>query len=256
MADVLCVSGMHRSGTSLTMGWLERCGLVVDDGKRLAVTEGNPKGHYEDAEMALTQHQAILQAYPGSKGWQVLDEHAAETLRLPPQTGKLIERRNQQFPLWGWKDPRSVHFLGQWKKLIPELKVLLLWRPCAQVVSSLLRRSAIAGPETGEFLDIGAADAERLWLNSNQQMLGFLAQHPDDCLLVSLDEVIQNGKSLIALINKRFSMNLEELAVTDSFDKSLLQRKDIGRFSPINATKIEELTAVLNARSVGLSHAN
>ena len=48
-------------------------------------------------------------------------------------------------------------------------------------------------------------------------------------------------------------MNLEELAVTDSFDKSLLQRADIGSFSPINATEIGEVTVSLRARSVLLN---
>jgi hypothetical protein len=53
MSKVLCIAGMHRSGTSLVTSWLQRCGLQIDDGQLLAANTGNPTGHFEDIEFNI-----------------------------------------------------------------------------------------------------------------------------------------------------------------------------------------------------------
>ena len=46
---ILVVVGMHRSGTSLTTNWLQKCGL--DIGAKLEGKEfSNPDGHFEDID--------------------------------------------------------------------------------------------------------------------------------------------------------------------------------------------------------------
>ena len=53
MNQVICITGMHRSGTSLVASWLESSGLVIHDGAFLGPSVGNEKGNFEDADSLL-----------------------------------------------------------------------------------------------------------------------------------------------------------------------------------------------------------
>src|SRR5580704_13335847 len=171
MSTVLCITGMHRSGTSLRAGWLERCGLAIHNGRVLGPHTGNPKGHFEDLDFFDLQSAAILRLDQASRSWKVQrvepgaldDDHLAAALSL-------IEQRNLKFPAWGWKDPRSVIYLDQWKRLIPRLKVLLLWRPCAEVVASLVSRSG-SSPHSGVHIELNGA--LRLWTDYSARMCAY-----------------------------------------------------------------------------------
>jgi len=143
MNKIHCITGMHRSGTSLIASWIEHCGLSIEDGNLMGPGIGNPKGHFEDSDFVDLHSSAILSEHPGSKNWQVFvgkfmtfsDGHLSTAK-------KLVRERNKQFDNWGWKDPRSVLFLEQWKAIMPDLKVPLNWRPCSEVVHSLIERSS------------------------------------------------------------------------------------------------------------------
>ena len=74
MNKIICITGMHRSGTSLTASWLEHCGLMVHDGNFYGPDTGNPKGHFEDKEFVDLHASAILLEKPKSKGWKVVTE--------------------------------------------------------------------------------------------------------------------------------------------------------------------------------------
>jgi hypothetical protein len=62
MSNALCITGMSRSGTSLTTSWLEKCGLTVHDGHVLAANPGNPRGHFEDEDF-LNFHAGVITRY-------------------------------------------------------------------------------------------------------------------------------------------------------------------------------------------------
>ena len=68
----ICITGMHRSGTSLTTSWLESCGLQIHDGQSHGPATGNPKGHFEDKEFVDLHSKAISHEYPLSNGWKVI----------------------------------------------------------------------------------------------------------------------------------------------------------------------------------------
>ena len=70
MSSVLCITGMHRSGTSLTASWLARCQLQIADGRLLGPGIGNPRGHFEDLDFSDLQEAAIERAH-GS--WRATD---------------------------------------------------------------------------------------------------------------------------------------------------------------------------------------
>ena len=136
---------MHRSGTSLLASWLESCGLTIHDGNYWGPSEGNQKGHFEDKDFVQLHSSAILLESPKSYGWKIFsDDFLTFDHDQLSRAKKLVSDRNAKYRIWGWKDPRSVIFLKKWKAIIPELKVLLVWRPCSEVVNSLIRRAGKA----------------------------------------------------------------------------------------------------------------
>ncbi|MGL4375416.1 MAG: chromosome partitioning protein ParA, partial [Microcoleaceae cyanobacterium] len=122
--SVIVITGMHRSGTSLTASLLQKTG--VDIGKRLVGAEyGNIKGHFENADF-VEFHKSVFQ-------FQGIDNLGCTFQREVPvpdeyqeQAHKLIAQ--QKSPIWGWKDPRTTLFLNFWDQLLPDAKYIFIYR--------------------------------------------------------------------------------------------------------------------------------
>src|SRR6266404_7841922 len=109
--DIVCILGMHRSGTSLLARILNLTGVDLGPDELLAEpTADNPKGFWEHREI-VSINNAILQRHGGSwdeppllpPGWET--SAAIDDLRHHAQ--QLIQDQFAEVQLWGWKDPRS-----------------------------------------------------------------------------------------------------------------------------------------------------
>jgi len=238
---IFCITGMHRSGTSLTTSWLEMCGLPVHDGSFHGPGVGNPKGHFEDKEFVDLQADAIKSYFPDSRGWKVFSE---KKISLSDQAldhaKELIDRRNGRFSLWGWKDPRSVLFLEDWKRMIPELKVLLIWRPCSEVVRSLVNRSQKA---TLDVFKISTFEAARLWKVYNYRALEFKRKYSADTLLIPLAAILKKDKEVLSKISQLGQVQLEYQPIKSIFDETLLKK-------PASSLFIKTVCRLYNAKNV------
>jgi len=222
MATAICIAGMHRSGTSLTAEWLQSCGVVISVGQTIGAGPANPRGHFEDREFVDVNARAILAQYPHSKGWVVDDSRAPRLLQLQDDVRDLVDYRQERFPVWGWKDPRSILLLDAWKAAIPDLKVFMVWRPCHEVVRSLIRRCRFASPQ--HFLSITTTEAEKLWLISCTEAIRWMTEHGDDSLLFPLDYLIEHDEEVAARVAERFDVRLQHSPISAVFDSSYLRR--------------------------------
>src|SRR6056297_3530815 len=132
---VLVIVGMHRSMTSLVTQWLNACGLHVGD-DLYGAGIGNVMGHFEDYDF-IHLHEYILKI--NESHWRdtsgktlQFDDYSKEKSRM------LIKMKSNLHEQWGWKDPRTCLFLDHWDSLLPEGKYLIVYRPFADVVDSLL----------------------------------------------------------------------------------------------------------------------
>ena len=216
---ILCITGMHRSGTSLTASWLQDAGLVIDNGVQIAPANGNPKGHFEDAEFVQLHEGVLRSRFPSSKGWIAFCEtqHFEGTSLF--RAKEMITQRNSKFCVWGWKDPRTVLFLEQWKELIPDLRVLLLWRPYRNVVDSLIRRSKRS---SFDVLRISMMQASRLWISYNRHVLAYRQNHPKDSILVQLEAVLLKDQEVFEMITSRLEIPLSYSPIQELVDNSLI----------------------------------
>lgn len=139
----ICIGGMHRSGTSMVANLLHLCGLYLGDEADLVPADpANALGHWENVTF-LTINNEILNFF-GSKwyapprlrnGWA--DNPGLDEIR---KRAELLLRNFVGKGNWGWKDPRNSLTLPFWKKLLPEMKVVICLRNPFEVAASLRAR--------------------------------------------------------------------------------------------------------------------
>ena len=152
MSRVVCVVGMHRSGTSCLAGTLEEAGLHL--GNVITEAPHNVKGNRENKRIMDLQEAILVhsggswEAVPARLSWT--DAHRAERDAI------IASYSGREF---GFKDPRTLVTLPFWREVLPELDFVGTFRHPRLVAESLLRRN---GGEASKWLDLWAAYNERL----------------------------------------------------------------------------------------------
>lgn len=241
----LCIAGMHRSGTSMIASLLYACGLDLGPKKDLLpAAPNNPEGFWE-SRLFLRLNDAILGEQGGSwdhpphpvfAGW----ENAPNLQPLYRKAGELMRRFEDREP-WGWKDPRNSLTLPFWRKMLPELKILICVRNPLAVAKSLWLRNGISHAASFDLwvtynrrLLAAAPVADRLvcrcesYLGDSQAELNRVLQWA--CLPASADEV-EHACRRIAPPLMHHRMTLEELAEAGAATDVLDCYKDFMRRS-------------------------
>lgn len=142
----VCITGMHRSGTSLVARLLNLCGVYLgDERKMIAPNPDNPKGFWEYRPFAELNDKILKQLdaswnYPPlvmPTGWYDSPEFS-----LLKAEAKQLITTFAPYDLWGWKDPRTSLTLPFWQGLLPDLKVVICLRSPLEVAQSLKKREA------------------------------------------------------------------------------------------------------------------
>lgn len=162
-AAAVCIAGMHRSGTSMVARLLHACGLFL--GREEELTQpalDNPEGFWEDLHFVRLNDDLLArlggkwdEPPPFPARW----EFAPEVSPLLEQAGELIARFRRHHR-WGWKDPRNSLTIPFWRRLIPDLKVVVCVRNPLEVAHSLYVRG-----------DSSSASLFQLWLTYYRQLL-------------------------------------------------------------------------------------
>jgi hypothetical protein len=227
LSDQLIIAGFHRSGTSATAQLLHRAGLFLGY-ELLEALPSNPYGHFEDREV-VDLHQQIL--YSNERTWLVdepflplVDHSHWQKMR------QVIERRNTGHRLWGFKDPRACLFIMLWKYLLPDMKILLVYRHFSEVTRSLGQRHStelilnrgnrLVHQRFWEEPDL----ALRMWLVHNNALLGFARAYPEDTLALSMD-MVRDGFPLVWAIKQRWGFELEDVPPGEAFDPGVVARR-------------------------------
>lgn len=170
---VICVLGMHRSGTSCLTGSLQAAGLSL--GKHHTRNKYNQKGNRENQDF-VDFHDQLLRANGGS--WN----QPPRRLRASPADYQQALAIAASFPAqlrWGFKDPRALLALDIWKQTIPQLQFVGIYRHPLAVAASLDRRSAGGMP---------LKTALALWYHYNLQLLGEHKRAPFPLLCFDWEE--------------------------------------------------------------------
>jgi hypothetical protein len=166
---VVCILGMHRSGTSCLTGSLQQQGLFL--GTHNLRAPDNPRGNRENKDTQMLQKD-ILEQSGGS--WDA----PPPTVEWRPEHFELAQEilaEHAEHPVWGFKDPRTLLTMEGWKILVPDLQPVGIFRHPLRVAQSLKARDHF--------------DREKslsLWLTYNSRLVDFHRQDPFP--VVSFDE--------------------------------------------------------------------
>jgi hypothetical protein len=138
----ICITGMHRSGTSMVTRLLNICGLYLgEENDLLEPDERNTRGYWENKHF-MNLNDDVLYKLGGSwcfpprviEGW----EKRSEFNTLRDRASVLINELSRQ-NFWGWKDPRNCLTNPFWSDLIPDLKLIVCVRNPIEAAHSLQR---------------------------------------------------------------------------------------------------------------------
>lgn len=162
MNKLLCVIGMHRSGTSATAGVLSHLG--VNFGRDLMPpSNANPKGYFE-AMPVVKAHDRIMRQM-GAR-WSSSKPFPADWTKKPYLFAAVqflhgwYERNkfdDDSGTLPGVKDPRMCRLLPLWQSFAEsrslELVPVLVFREREAVIASLVRREGWSPITAGRLVD-------------------------------------------------------------------------------------------------------
>ncbi len=148
MNNVICIIGMHRSGTSMVARLLNLCGLDLGPSEQfMEPNESNPLGYFENVNFTYKIDEALLAHFEGSwdnppplkEGWEY-----DPSLEQIVHEARLLLGTFSKSAHWGWKDPRATVLLPFWKLFIPDLRFVICVRSPLEVAKSLARRDKMS----------------------------------------------------------------------------------------------------------------
>ena len=206
-STLVCVTGMHRSGTSVAAGLLASLGVDFgpDEGM-LEPADENPHGFWEQRVVA-DLNDDVLAALGGSwyeppilaDGWAATPTLDGMRDRIDGVLGGLFGARAAA----GLKDPRMSLLLPLWRTRSPRVASILLVRDPREVAQSLARRNGIHS-ERSAYLWLRYVAAA--WRNDPAHLLVHYAQLFDEldttldrvCTFLSLDPPSRDARITVA----------------------------------------------------------
>jgi hypothetical protein len=184
--DIICILGMHRSGTSLLTRILNLIGVDLGSDEVLTTEPAadNPKGYWEHHEIASIS-DAIIKRHGGSwdkppllpQGW----ETAAAIDDLRHHAQQLIQDQFAEVQLWGWKDPRSCLTLPFWQQLLPDMRYIICLRNPVDVARSLEHRDSLSA-EKSSYLWLTYVSSALYHSEGKPRLVILYEDLMDDCL--------------------------------------------------------------------------
>jgi hypothetical protein len=213
-------------------------GLHVGD-DLMPANAGNELGHFEDLDF-YEFHKRVLRANGCCPDGFVQNAIVTVPPVLREQARQLVAARKAAGRAWGWKDPRTVLFLGFWTDLLPEARYVFMFRSPWEVVDSLYRRGV------HEFLHTNPASALAIWSRYNREIRDFAARHPDRCLLMSASRLVADPDAAIATVRRRLGVpltSIEPLCRREAFTTLLNSPREafVRRHAPTAVALYEEL---------------
>lgn len=216
----LVVTGFHRSGTSFVAGLVHAAGLFLGD-DLIGAMESNPYGHFEDREIVGFHDQLLAD---NGLSWQVGRPFIPVVRRQRwEQAADLVRERSTRHRQWGFKDPRACLFLNLWKQVVPELKVLAVYRHFSSAAYSLERRHSndlFAGRGTRRVHRRFWSEPDlalRMWLVHNRAVLAFARDYPEDIKIVSFPQA-HRGFDVPGWLRDSWGFELDTVPISDTFD--------------------------------------
>jgi hypothetical protein len=186
---------MGRSGTSYLSSFLGSKG--VDLGSNLIPPSAdNPRGYFEDSEI-VAFHQRLLRRLRATPAWDKMPGRLlphADLTAGEREDARGILGRLAKPGLWGWKDPRTIHFIRFWLELLPDSKLIVPLRHPLEILYSYLKRVATIDTLM-EVKEIFCAYTE-----CHNRILSIVQERPRQSLVIYAQNAFLNPQDLRAVL--------------------------------------------------------
>ena len=243
----LIIAGMHRSGTTLLARWLQSCGLFIGhELLKAPYIHSNPGGdHYEDVDF-LNFHINILRKNGIKRNGYVRHEKLVTDEQDRAGARALADARNT-YTQWGWKEPRTCLFLDMWISVLPQAKLLVIYRHYEQVADSLLRRkldhpdrlTRMAGHLRYFPLYRKMKFFIQVWNRYNRDLLDVIPQLPGAVLVIRADDLLSIGDRLVDFMNHHWGFHLAHSNLAEIYEKKRMQQQS--RYFNIHEPRIQPI---------------
>lgn len=189
----ICIAGMHRSGTSMVARMMYVLGLYLGHENNLMPPQpDNPEGFWEHLQFVRLNDELL--SFLGG-GWDCpppLPQGWGAHPGLAPFSERATALCNEfkDHAPWGWKDPRNSLTFEFWRRILPDVKVVVCVRNPEEVAQSLSRRG-----------DSSLAFGYKLWSDYNRTLMSSL----------------QPGRYLVTLFESYFNDPRPELERLSAF---------------------------------------
>ena len=141
---VVCILGMHRSGTSLVTRVLNLIGLDLGpEGHLMGPSAANETGHWESIPISELNDEIFArlggswwEPPPFTPGW----ERRPDLADVRKQARELVESDFGRSALWGFKDPRISLTAPFWQRIVGRMDYVICLRNPIDVAASLAAR--------------------------------------------------------------------------------------------------------------------
>jgi|GEM_PF-290482 len=224
-SPVMIITGMHRSGTSLTAAFIQALGTYMGE-SLMPADSANAKGYFEDLDFLEFQRSLLQNCCDLTEGgwhdWGWTESEFLDRSRFKSYTlaaRRLIQLHQHKNQIWGWKDPRTSLLLNFWYDLLPEAKFIFVYRFPWDVVDSIRR---INQP----IFNLHPEYSLKIWAFYNRHILDFYRNHRDSCLLFHVDAIEHQSEQLIQLIQNKLKIPIDadRQALNTVFEKKLLNK--------------------------------
>ena len=244
----LIITGMHRSGTSVTAAFLQSLGVFIGN-NLLKGSYANPQGYFEDMDFLSFQRQLLSsccsQEERGFPDWGWTESellNRQQFSRYVEPAKRLIFARQNQSQIWGWKDPRTTLLLDFWRGIVPDVGYILIYRYPWDVADSILRLNVPFFRENPDF-------CLRVWRFYNWHLWDFYQRNRDRSLLVNINTLLEYPEIFVSFLKSKFQLTFPE--ATERNIKLILNsiyKPELMKTLPFNHPLIKLLANVSSGR--------
>lgn len=135
------IAGMHRAGTSMLTREIEKLGVFLGND----LEKNHESIFFKSINEKLINDSGGNWDNPKAIEWLLSDKNVFECYQNYFDTMRLSINRFKydnfkKYDNWGWKDPRNTFTYPFWKKIFPDLKLIIIERHGLDVALSLKKR--------------------------------------------------------------------------------------------------------------------
>jgi Sulfotransferase family len=181
---IYVILGMHKSGTTLVSQILHQSGINMVD-EAISADASYDQGNFYERQSTRQVNEAILKP----KSLSLFDIEPLQTLEMSAeqrsQMQTLIRDCAQNYPDWGFKDPRTCLTYPLWASALPEHKIIAIYRSPEELWQ---RQKSLSRFRVPYF----AWQYVKRWCESNERVLDALKTTQQQFLILDYRSLMEN----------------------------------------------------------------